>query len=322
MKKMVIGILISFVFIALIAYKFDYSQFAEIWTKIDYALLVPAFGLQILGVLFASVRWYYLVEKELNWKHSISSSFIGYGANMVLPARGGDVFRIFYCRNESNLKSLNLLSKLFLEKIIDFILVIILGVICFGILNMYKPSTTGTFAVFTVSSLIVLGIIFVLYILRFQSELLLKVLNLIGEKFQKKNFLENHVNPHIKDLREFLKVKNFIKPLFYSILMWICYIFVHLTSAKMLSLDINLLDIGFLVFCGAMSLALPSAPSGIGVYHASIISGFLLLGKRSEQGLQYATVQHLVTFVCLSITGLIFYLYWTYRRRHSKVKPV
>ncbi len=322
MKKMVIGILISFVFIALIAYKFDYSQFAEIWTKIDYTLLLPAFALQILGVLFASIRWYYLVEKELNWKHSISSSFIGYGANMVLPARGGDVFRIFYCRNESNLKSLNLLSKLFLEKIIDFILVIILGIISFGILNMGKPSSAGTFAVFTVSSLIVLGIIVVLYILRFQSAFLLKILNLIGEKFQKKDFLENHVNPHIIDLGEFLKVKNFIKPLFYSILMWICYIFVHLTSAKMLSLDLNLLDIGFLVFCGAMSLALPSAPSGIGVYHASIISGFLLLGKSSEQGLQYATVQHLVTFVCLSITGLIFYLYWTYRRRHSKVKPV
>lgn len=318
MKKMLIGLLISFIFIGLIAYKFDYSQFAEIWTKIDYSLILPAFAIQILGVFLASVRWYYLVEKGINLKHSISSSFIGYGANMVLPARGGDLFRIYYCRSESTLKSLNLLSKLFLEKIIDFILVIILGIICFGIINWEKPSTNGTFAVFTVSGIIVLGVFIVLYVLRYQNEFLLSTLRTIAGKFNKLEFLEHHISPHILDLSEFLKVKNFIKPLFYSALMWICYILVHYNSARMLSIEINFLDIGFLVFCGAMSLALPSAPSGVGVYHASIISGFLLLGKSSEAGLQFATVQHLVSFVCLSLSGLVFYLYWTYKRRYAK----
>jgi hypothetical protein len=45
----------------------------------------------------------------------------------------------------------------------------------------------------------------------------------------------------------------------------------------MLSLELSPEEISFILFCGAMSLALPSAPSGVGVYHASIISAFLII---------------------------------------------
>ncbi|MCB1179372.1 MAG: flippase-like domain-containing protein [Leptospiraceae bacterium] len=318
MKKMLLGILVSIGFIGMIAYKFDYKQFAEIWTKINYFLIIPAFGLQIIGAIFSSIRWYYLLEKNIKLKHAISSSFIGYGANMVLPARGGDLFRVYYCRKESGLKSLNLLSKLFLEKIMDFILVIILGIICFSLHNLQKPSSKGTMAVFTISGLIVFGIFVTLYIIRFQNKFIVNILEFVGKKLNKEELLSHHLIPHVKDMGEFLKIKNLIKPLFYSSLMWTFYLLVHFVSAKMLQLDLNFLEIGFLVFCGGMSLALPSAPSGVGVYHASIISGFVLLSRTPGQGLQFATIQHLVTFIILSSTGLLFYLYWTYRRRHSK----
>jgi len=66
-----------------------------------------------------------------------------------------------------------------------------------------------------------------------------------------------------------------------------------------------------------MSLALPSAPSGVGVYHASIISAFLIVGRDGNAGLVYATALHLVSFVALTSTGLIFYLFWIYKRRNS-----
>ena len=90
----------------------------------------------------------------------------------------------------------------------------------------------------------------------------------------------------------------------------------------MLGGNVTEVEIVFLLFCGAMSLALPSAPSGIGVFHASIISGFLLIGKDTSYGLLYATAVHLISFVNVTFVGLIFYVYWTYRRRHGKpVKP-
>ncbi|HNO55698.1 MAG TPA: nitrous oxide reductase accessory protein NosL, partial [Chitinophagaceae bacterium] len=34
-------------------------------------------------------------------------------------------------------------------------------------------------------------------------------------------------------------------------------------------------------------------------------------------GLVYATALHLLSFFTLTVSGLVFYLYWTYKRRHS-----
>ncbi len=318
MKGFFVGIFISLVFIIVLVYKFDFKEFVEVFSKANFIFLIPSFFFQTLGTVFFSVRWYYLLERQIKLKHAISSSFIGYGANMILPARGGDLFRIYYSRSETGIRSLNLLSKLFIEKVIDFISVIIIGMISFTIYQTYHKTKENSFAVFTVSSLIVLGMVVVLYVIRYHSNFILKLLNIVGKKLKKEEFIQHHVSTHIVDLKEFLNFRNFLYPIFYTTITWVCYLLTHKATALTINLELGYLELGFLLFCGAISLAIPSAPSGVGVYHGSIISGFLLLGLDSKQGFIFATAQHLVTFVLLSTSGLIFYLYWIYRRRDRK----
>ena len=85
----------------------------------------------------------------------------------------------------------------------------------------------------------------------------------------------------------------------------------------MLQIDMSLAEMVFIIFLGSMSFAVPSAPSAIGVYHASIVSGFMILKKSSQVGLMFATYMHLFIFTTVSISGLVFYVYWVYRRRHK-----
>ena len=127
----------------------------------------------------------------------------------------------------------------------------------------------------------------------------------------------NHIDIHIEEMGEFLKIKNFIKPLGVSLIIWVCYFSTYTLAKDMLSIQINPLEIGFILFCGAMSLAVPSAPSGVGVFHASIISAFLVIGKDPNEGLVYATLLHLISFFALTSSGLLFYLFWVYKRRNS-----
>ncbi|MCX8000512.1 MAG: flippase-like domain-containing protein, partial [Leptospiraceae bacterium] len=268
-----------------------------------------------LGTVFFSIRWYYLLERQIKLKHAISSSFIGYGANMVLPARGGDLFRIYYSRAETGIRSLNLLSKLFIEKVIDFVSVILIGIVAFSIYQFYHKTSENSFAVFTFSGLIVFGMVATLYVIRYHSELILRILAAVGKKFKKEEFIEHHISVHIKEIKEFLNLRNFLYPIFYTIFTWLCYLLTHKATAATMNMELGYLELGFLLFCGAISLALPSAPSGVGVYHGSIISGFILLGLDAKQGFLFATAQHLITFVLLSVTGFLFYLYWMYRRK-------
>jgi glycosyltransferase 2 family protein len=314
--KFLLGIFISLAFIGILIHKFDYDKFNELWKGINYNYVIPAILLQITGVIFFSIRWYYLVEKGVPLRHSLSSSFIGYGANMVLPARGGDIFRIFYCRSESSIQSFNLLSKLFLEKAIDFVAMILTGITAFLFLGM-KQAKASPSTIFTFSGIVVIGILLVVYLLRFQNELLRNLLKKIMSKLKKEDFFNKHIDLHLKEFGDFLKIKNFIMPLLFTIPMWMSYFFNNIIVREMLFYDLTFFEIAFILFCGAMSLAIPSAPSGIGVFHASIYTAFLIIGKDGNLGLIYATALHLISFVALTSSGLVFYLVWIYRRRNS-----
>ncbi len=318
MKKLFIGILVSVIFVGIIALKFDFrAEFSKIGDKISYVYLIPITVTQLIGLVIFSFRWRLLLEKKINAKHAISSSFIGYAANMVLPARGGDLFRVFYCRSETDVQYFHLLSKLFIEKVIDFIFVIMTGIISFFIIGLNNPAQQN-YTVFTVSGLIITGILFSLYLIRFQNEFIQLVSTKIFTIAKKEKFYKEHIEAHLIDLKDFLQIKKFIYPMLLTLFSWFFYFSNYYFVNVMLGGDLSYVEIVFLLFCGAMSLALPSAPSGIGVFHASIISGFLLIGKDSSYGLLYATSLHLLSFINITFAGLIFYIYWTYRRRHGK----
>ncbi len=317
MKKILLGLIISGIFIGFILYKIDFvAEFHKISANISYDYIVLIIFSQLMGLIIFSYRWRSLLESKILFKHAISSTFIGYAANMILPARGGDLFRVFYCRNETSVAYFNLLSKLFIEKVIDFIFVVVMGMASFFIINFIKGDHSNL-SVYIISSSILFGMLFSLYLLRFQNELIKKILSKLFSYLKKEEFYKNHIESHITDLESFLKFKKFIRLLILTAGSWIFYFTNYYLIGKTLGLDISFVECVFFLFCGAMSLALPSAPSGVGVFHGAIISGFLVLKKDSAMGLIYATALHMSSFFIVTFTGLIFYLYWTYRRRHG-----
>lgn len=322
MKKLFFGILISALFISIILYKFDFkAEFMKISESISYVYLIPIFLTQVFGLIIFSFRWRSLLEHNINVKHAVSSTFIGYAANMVLPARGGDLFRVYYCRNETNVPYFNLISKLFIEKVIDFIFVVFMGMLSFFLINLSNPENQN-FTLFAVSSLVLVGMVFSLYLLRFQNKFLQTIALKIFSFIKKENFYRGHIEAHIVELEAFLHFKKFIKLFILTFGSWVFYFSNYFLINRMLGGDLHPLEVSFMLFCGAMSLALPSAPSGVGVFHGAIISGYILLKRNSAQGLLFATTVHLLSFIFVTSLGLIFYIYWTYRRRHGFKKEI
>ncbi|MCB1141264.1 MAG: flippase-like domain-containing protein [Leptospiraceae bacterium] len=315
-SKFILGLGISALFIWILLGKFDKEEFLRLWSRVSTEYVLLAMFTQIIGSSLFSVRWYYLLQRKLKLKHSLSSTFIGYGANMVLPARGGDIFRIFYCRSEAGVASFNLLTKLFIEKVIDFILVIIAGIGAFLFIGMEKSKASPS-TIFTFSGIVVSGILIALFLFRYQNDFLRSILLKLFKLIKKEEVYLHHIDLQLKELGEFLKFENLFLPLLTSLPMWIVYFTTYYIGNQMLSLGLTPVEIIFILFCGAMSLAVPSAPSGIGVFHASIYTAFLIIGKNGNEGLVYATAMHLIPFVTFTGIGLLFYIYWLYRRRHS-----
>ncbi|MEM7183473.1 MAG: lysylphosphatidylglycerol synthase transmembrane domain-containing protein [Spirochaetota bacterium] len=317
MKKFGIGIFISLFFIFLLANKFDREVFNKVWALANLYYIIPAVFIQLMGLFFSSLRWFVLLKKQLPLKHAISCSVIGGGGNMVLPARGGDLFRMYYCKYEAEIPYFSLLSRLFLEKVMDFVYVILIGILAFTYLQVQNQST-GNYTIFTVLGIITLGVFIGLYLLRFQNAWLHKIAKFLFNKLGREEFFHKHISQHLQELESFLQIKNLLIPLLLTMSIWLFYSIVYYILPMALGMQFSYEQAVFILFMAAMSMAVPSAPSGIGVFHASVLSGFIILALPEQQGLVFATLAHFFNFLVASLSGLVFYLYWMYKRRHGK----
>jgi hypothetical protein len=64
-------------------------------------------------------------------------------------------------------------------------------------------------------------------------------------------------------------------------------------------------DAMVLLFAAALGLAIPAAPSGLGTFHAAIVSAFAILGRSPAEGLVLAVAIHGIFFVGLCVIGAV-----------------
>ncbi|MCC5813789.1 MAG: flippase-like domain-containing protein [Leptospira sp.] len=309
-KKLFLGLLISAIAIGILLYQFDIREFKTLQDKWNPIYILPMIFSNLWAMGLFATRWYFLLEKRLSFQKSLLVSFLGVGANMVLPARGGDILRIYYCKTQSDQISYPyVVSKLFIEKVIDLTIVLFIGAISFMLLGLGEGKSRPE-AMF-LSGIVVLGLILGLILVRFANSFLINMGSKLLSLIKKEELFQTKLAPHIKDLGEFLTFKKLAIPLMISVPTWtLGYAITYLLQSHLIGIHLGYTETLFIVFCGAMGVALPSAPSGVGVFHASIISGFLLLGLGTQNGFLYATAVHLMQFFVLSGCALIAYLMW------------
>ncbi|TGL48697.1 UPF0104 family protein [Leptospira kemamanensis] len=314
MKKLFFGIIVSGIAIYFLQKNFDLSEFQRLEGKINWWIL----PLLILSNLWAfvpfSIRWFHLLEKRITFTQSFSTAIIGVGLNMVLPARGGDLVRLLMNKRDSDLPLTHLLSRIFLEKVMDLGAVVVIGATALFYMGLGQSKNLS---LLLISSLVIIGmlvgLILVKYFLSALRSILLKCFTLIG----KKSLFETKLDHHLIEFSEFLQGDKLKIPLAYSLPTWVFgYALSYYLAGLLIGMPIRFPEALLFMFLGGMGVAIPSAPSGIGVFHAAIISGFIILGRDPGEGLVYATVVHLTQFLITTFLALFAYGYW--RLAHQK----
>lgn len=251
--------------------------------------------------------------KQIQFRYALFASFIGVGANMFLPARGGDIFRLYFCKKESELQYPTLVTALFIEKVLDFSFIFSAGLCALMFLGI-KDESSNSF--FIVSSLIIVGIFVGLVAIRFLNDKIISVLAWAAGLLGKKEWFLNKLAHYIRELGEFLVLKKFILPAVLTAFTWLIgYALSYGVLLKLVGIPMSYAGIVFIMFAGAVGVMVPSAPSGAGVFHASVTSSFVLMGRKASEGLFYATTVHLAQFILQSVFAIILYIYWIFDRR-------
>jgi uncharacterized membrane protein YbhN (UPF0104 family) len=292
--------------IALLLTIVDLGSLRQQLERFDWRL-APAFaGLIVVLLVVFGFRWHLLLSRRLPASRAFHHTCVGLGGNMVLPARGGDVLRIVYAARTPGIGAHVAVSTLFLEKMIDLMSVAAIGLAAFA---LEAGTATGTAARATAvaTAALVLGAGTVILALARAGRLT----PLIRATFRWVRLgpsLYRHAYAPLRQLRRAASIRALAAPLLLTFFLWAAlYPGTYALIGQMVAVPLSYRESAILVFAGALGLALPAAPSGLGTFHASIVSGFVLLGRDPSEGLALAVAIHAAFFIGLVVPGAVVY---------------
>lgn len=280
---------------ACLAYVFWDLDFRALWRAL--AGFNPWGVLLVTLAMWASfvgngLRLKYLTSGRSGFVASFNAEVLGLGLSNILPAKGGEVAKALYLRRGSGMTFSRSLSVVFWERFFDLNAVCVLGFAAAVIVD--NSAIAGTLGALT------LGIWTLLVVIKQWPAAVPLVAKLLIFKKLKLFFTET-----LDRTAEGMRLDYLAGAALLTLPPWICYYFEYhflLFTAAEFPLT---LTAGLSVFVlGALGLAAPSTPGGLGVYEAVIVAALGLYGIEKEQALAAGLVFRVTMYVPVTLYAL------------------
>lgn len=234
---------------------------------------------------------------------------------MFLPARGGDLLRVHYSHAVAKMPHAEVLSRLFIEKVIDLVTIAVVGVLASTFLTGLSISANSSILVmFTLSALT--AVLLAVIVLKYFCDSVLRWLHPIFKLIGKAAFLDRHVTHLVRDASQRLTASTMLLPGALTLIMWLSvYAPSYIFAARLVGVSLSYQESLLVLFAGALGLMLPAAPSGVGTFHSSVVSAFLLLGRSPAEGLLAGTAIHFLFFIAYALPAAFLYGRWHLSRK-------
>ena len=313
--KFWLGLLVSALFVWLALRKIE---IAGVWQSIQSAKLLDVWLvllIYLLQYLIRIWRWRILLEplKETSFRNRFHTTFIGFGANCVLPAHLGELVRANYLGRAERFSAGSIMGTIVVERVFDSLVLLLMLIIGLAVTPF---SGSGNFLFqFLRNAAVLSGLIFVFIIalvfFKSKADRLLTVLEKVLfflPKVWRGRIAETGGN-FIRGLVPLKNVFRWVQAVFYSFLLWFSGLVQVALIGQALGLDLPL-SAGFMIMAlAALSVLVPSSPGYIGTFHFVVQSGFMLFGVGANQAFSAAALLHATTFFPTLLLGLISFLY-------------
>ena len=294
-----------------------FSDLGSVVVAPDYFYLMPFLFLVLLTVVLYGLRWKQLLEGAADSQTCFVATLLSLGGNMFLPARAGDLLRLHHTREHAQLAWSDLLGRLVVEKIVDLFTVAAVVMLAFFLLHVNAAALgSSAFVLGTVIAIVLIAV--AVGVLKFAHQRLIALLGRVFGLLGLKVLFDRHIVRLVASIQNLLTPRLLVLPVVTTLFIWLgvyagCYIF----AGRLLGIDLAFPEALMVLSIGTLGLMLPGAPSGLGTYHASVVSAFLILGRPAAEGLLLATVIHFLFFVVLGLPVIVLYLYWHFKRVRS-----
>ena len=330
--RVAISLSLAAVLLVLFLRTLDFAAVGRAIAAAHVGWLVVATACGLVGTpLFRSWRWGLLLRRagrpsywDLN-----SATSIGFAASTLLPARAGEIVRPVALARTAGLPVAPCLASIALERLIDLVTVIILFVVyAIG----WAPSgmsgdEAGRFELLRRSAFLLglgtlLGLAFLVFLAakRERTDRVVKpLLRPLPAKTGAK--LESILLSFLDGLGSLGSLREVLVVAAASLFLWTLIGFQIWATMRAFDLVFPFPVAFFVLTWAVLGLAIPT-PGGVGGYHAAVayaLTGFYGVAKNNAAA--FALVSHALSFVPITLLGLVFLVVGGFSLRSLAAEP-
>jgi len=274
----------------------------SVWDELKIALLhvvplyiVPAVLVCLLAWVLRGAR-YQGILKSLAVPAGLAIStaciFVSQTANLVIPARLGDLVRIFVLKHEYDTSASTGISSLVVERLFDIIMVALLGVLALP----FVLNVPAWFYWAIVLPLLICGT-FMLILLS------------LGRVKSENKYIRLVLGMLDEVRRASLSLRSLVQFSFLSIVIWLLDVGVCVFVIYMFGQDIAIPVVVLAIVIGNLVKAVPITPGGVGTYELAVALTLQLAGVEPALAFLIAVVDHLIKNLVTLIGGVVAIYY-------------
>jgi uncharacterized protein (TIRG00374 family) len=297
-------VIVSLLCLAGIFYFIRPQEIIDALKTARYSYLI--FGaLGIIGFLVVrAIRWQFMLSNDAPWRTIFHIQNIGYLISTVLPLRLGDVARAVLIGSVPPITISRGISTMVVERVLDMLFIVTLLPFTLSSIS-YLPEWMRVGA--RASGVLALGAIVVLIVAANQRA---RAVSLVRKALSFVPLLNaetwaGRADSFLSGLDSLTRPKDGLILLLLTIMTWIPIVLAYYATMLAANLEPTLVMAAFVVCAAALSVALPSSPGQIGVFHAGVIAALQVWGQPEAASASFAFLYHALNSIVLIVMGIV-----------------
>jgi uncharacterized protein (TIRG00374 family) len=301
-KRWLPGAIISIGLIAAIIYFVDLGEMADAIRNANYGFLAIAF---IIGFLWMGVRtqvWRTLLRDRASFSVVFWTVGEGYILNNFLPFRLGEIGRAFLLSRKSEMKFMEILPTIFIERVMDlgYSAIILLAALPFVV----GAESAGASRIGVIVGLVVLIGFIVLYILARSNKWALDIFHKLSARWPS---LQKAGGSFLESFFAGLGVLTdgwlFLRFIFWMTLNWAIAIVSYYFIIRAFFPDTQVFWAMFGLGAAAFGGAIPSLPGAVGTFEGAFGGALVLLTGNESVSFAAALTGRLYNYISSGVIG-------------------
>lgn len=305
-KNIVIGILISGVFVYLAFRGIDFSELAASFQSANYSYMIPVVLAVLVSHYLRCFRWGVILDRlvHFNQKKLFVIGSIGFMAVGMLPARLGEFARPYLVKQSSGTRMTATMATIVVERIFDMLSLMLLMFIVLLKISL-PPIITRTGLTALAVTLVLFVVLLVLSVKReFSQKTIERLLRRLPTRLA--TLLERLVHSFLEGLQILPDIKKTVTVGVLSLVIWLVLALSNYLLFFSFGFKLSIVNAFAILVIVALGVMIPAAPGFVGTFHFACVLGLTTFGVAKSEALSFAIVIHFLQMLPVMTLGLIF----------------